>query len=415
MLHTLTCDVAPRLDAVSPAEWRHLFPDLLDSLEMVRCIQDCGIAGFTFHSIVVRKAQRPILLLPLFETDYRLSALVQGGAKRFVERIMRYAPQLNQLHLLGVGFVEGEWGQVGVDPQTDSATLDEAWDLALQTLEVLARKLQAHLTAFVNFTTQSGRMLPMEKLATFSQIASLPIAQTRVTYASVDEYIASLPKKMRSNVRRYLRKAHNVKILRTHHPGPWLDAVYQLYLETYRRSDVNFSMHSREFFKSVCQRVDGAQYTLYFIGEQLVAFGLHVVRPDGLIDKYFGMDAVLGRAYHLYFVSWVKDLEYCIENRIPLYHAGPTEEETKARLGAAFIPNSIFFKHRHPFGHWILSTLARHVAYRPAMPLPPVRLGADWETPSTSERWSRQTNLKAQVAMRQVDDLGQANGGIGHG
>ena len=384
MRTTLVCDVAPRLDVVSPTEWQNLFPDLLDSLEMVRCVQGCGIPGFTFHSIVVREMQRPILLLPLFETDYRLSTLVEAGAQRVVERITNYLPQLNHLHLLGVGFVEGEWGQVGSDPQTDRATLNEAWDLALTALEALARGLRADLTAFVNFTTQSGRMLPMRKLTAFEQIAGLPIAQTRVTYADTHEYLASLSKKMRSNVRRYLRKAHDVTLLRTRQPGPWLDAVYQLYLDTYRRSKVNFSMHSRDFFKSVCQRVDGAQYTLYFIGERLVAFGLHVVRPDCLIDQYFGMDQVLGREYSLFFVSWFKDLEYCMTNRIPLYHAGPTEEETKARLGSQFVPSRILFRHRQPLVHGILTEFARHLAYQPSGALPPVRLGSDWDAPFTA-------------------------------
>ena len=129
----------------------------------------------------------------------------------------------------------------------------------------------------------------------------------------------------------------------------------------------------------MCRRIENAEYVLYFIGEQLAAFRLQIVRPDCLIDKYFGMDPVLGREHSLYFISWCKDVEYCIANGIRLYHSGLTEEETKARLGAQFVPSRILFKHRHPFLQRFLMLLARYLAYEPTVPLPSVRLGADWE------------------------------------
>ena len=119
MISALTCDIAPAIDVVSAQEWTRLFPGLLDSLEMVRLIQEGGVPGFAFHSIVVRDGARPILLLPLFETEYRLSTLVDAGAQRAVDAVMQWIPPLRRLRLLGVGFVEGEWGQVGVDTATD--------------------------------------------------------------------------------------------------------------------------------------------------------------------------------------------------------------------------------------------------------------------------------------------------------
>ena len=393
----LTCEIRPRLDAVSAEDWHRLFPDLPDSVEMIRLIQDCGVSGFAFHSIVVRNEERPILLLPLFETDYRLSSFVDAGTRRLVEAMASRLPVLQHLRLLGVGFVEGEWGQVGVDRRADRATLDAAWDLALRTLETLASGLRTDLTAFVNFTAHSGRMLPIAKLSRFCRISGLPFAQSQIVYAHPEQYIASLSKKMRNNLRGKLRDARDVTVLRTRQPGPWLDAIYQFYVETYRRSDVRFSMQSRDFFTSVCQRLEGAEYALYFVGERLLAFGLQIVRPDCLVDKYFGMDPVLGREFSLYFVSWFKDIEYCIAHRIPLYHAGLTEEDTKARLGAQLVPSLILFKHRHPLLHRLLAALARYVAYQPAVPLPSVRLGTDWETllePTALDvSWAEQRSL----------------------
>jgi hypothetical protein len=67
-----------------------------------------------------------------------------------------------------------------------------------------------------------------------------------------------------------------------------------------------------------------------------------------MVDKYFCMDYELGRKYNLYFLSWLENVRYCVEQKIPLYHAGPGAEKTKARLGATSIPSVILFKHRRP-------------------------------------------------------------------
>ena len=399
MLETLVCDVAPRVDAVSPAEWQNLFPDLPDSLEMIQLIQRVGVDGFRFHSIVVREDERPILLLPLFEMVYDVSTLVEPAMQPILTAAARKLPQLLRPRLLGVGFVEAEWGQVGVDPSRNHETMAAAWDLALKALDALAEGLGAHLIAFVNFTPQSGRMLPMGNLTGFGQIAGLPFAQTPITYSHSDKYIESLSANMRSSLRRKLRKAKDVKVLRTRQPGPWLDALYQFYVETCQRSDVKFSVHSRGFFASICQRIDDAEYALYFVGERLAAFRLQIVRPDCLIDKYFGMDPVLGREYSLYFVSWVKDIEYCIANQIPLYHSGLTAEDTKARLGAQFIHSRILFRHRQPLVHCLLTALARRVGYQPSMGLPPVRLGSDWDAVAAAEAIARGAASHGQTSM----------------
>jgi hypothetical protein len=65
-------------------------------------------------------------------------------------------------------------------------------------------------------------------------------------------------------------------------------------------------------------------------------------------DKYFCMDYELGRKYNLYVLSWLENVRYCVERKIPLYHAGQGAEKTKTHLGATFIPSFLLFKHRQP-------------------------------------------------------------------
>ena len=106
--------------------------------------------------------------------------------------------------------------------------------------------------------------------------------------------------------------------------------------------------HNRLFFEKICERVPCAEYTLYFVREELAAFNLLIVKHEAMLDKFFCMDYVLGRKYNLYVFSWFENVRTCVEQKIPLYYAGQGTEKTKAHLGATFIPSFILFRHRQP-------------------------------------------------------------------
>ena len=399
MRETLVCDVLPRIDGVSPAEWQRLFPDLPDSLEMLQLIQGVGLNGFRFHSIVIREGERPILLLPLFETVYDLSTLVEPAMRPVIAVAARKFQKLLRPRLLGIGFVEAEWGQVGVDPSVDRKTLATAWDLALQALEALADGLGAELIAFVNFTSGSGRWVPTHLLSDYTQVTGFPYGTLPIVYRDLEHYLRSLSTSMRRDLRRKMRQARDVKVVRTRTPGPWLETIYQYYVETVRRSDVVFGIHPRAYFEQICAQVPGAEYWLYLSGETLLAFRLVVISRERLLDKYFGMHPVLGRERNLYFISWIENIRYCIEQQIPYCHAGQSAEAMKARLGAELIPSLILFRHRHRFIHRIFVWLAQHVAERPAVALPPVQLGTGWDVPLSAEPIGRETPTHDQISM----------------
>ena len=105
-------------------------------------------------------------------------------------------------------------------------------------------------------------------------------------------------------------------------------------------------MHNRLFFEKICERIPGAEYTLYFVQEELAAFNLLVVKQEAMVDQFFCMDYELGRKYNLYVLSWLENVRTCVERKIPLFYAGQGTEKTKAHLGATFIPSFILFKHR---------------------------------------------------------------------
>jgi uncharacterized protein len=345
-MNNLTCNCVPRLDGVSSAELGRLFPEPSSTAPLLSLLQESGIDGFNLRSIVVSKDDAAILLLPLFESRFDLSTFSEGWIKRSLRAAVRLIPSMFHPRVLGVGLLVGEWSEIGIDPQIDAGTREAAWKLALGALETLAAELKSDIVAFYNFN-HHGK-LPGEVFKKFNQVQCLPCARLPITFNNLEEYLSRLSRTARKDLRRKMRVSHEVRVIRSRNISPVLDRVYKLYLDTVERCPMALGVHNRLFLEKICERVPGAEYTLYFVQEELAAFNLLVVTQEAMVDKYFCMDYEVGRRYNLYFLSWLENVRYCVEQKIPLYHAGQGAEKTKAHLGATFIPSVILFKHRQP-------------------------------------------------------------------
>jgi len=371
-LKNLTCKCVAGLDGVSAAELGRLFPESSSTASLLSLLLESGIDGFNLRSIVVSKDDAPLLLLPLFETRFDLSAFVAGWLKKLLKVAGRLIPSLFHPRVLCVGSLVGEWSEIGVDPQIDERTLDSACKMAFAALQSLAVELGSDIVALYNFNL-FGK-LPGEVFNKFNRVQYRASARLRIDFNSVEEYLSRLSRGARKDLHRKMRVAPQVRVIRSREISPYLDRIYKLYLETVTRGPMALGAHNRLFFEKICERVPGAEYTLYFVQEELVAFNLLVVRQDAMVDKFFCMDYVLGRKYNLYVLSWLENVRTCLERKIPLYYAGQGTEKTKAHLGATFIPSFILFKHRRPvfdrlliWPHTMTGKLLSRLGFWPAL------------------------------------------------
>ena len=345
-MNKLTCNCMPGLGGVSPTELERLFPEPSIAAPLLSLLLESGVDGFNLSSIVVSKDDVPILLLPLFETRFDLSTFVEGWLKKMLKVAERLIPSVFQPRVLGVGLLEGEWSEIGIDPRIDEETLDTASKMAFGALQTLADELKSDIVALYNFN-QYGKLFG-DAFNKFNPVQYRSCARLPIDFNSMEEYLGRLSRGARKDLHRKMRVAHEVRVIRSCTVSPFLDRIYKLYLKTVERSPMPLGAHNRLFFEKICERVHGAEYTLYFVQEELIAFNLLVVKQEAMVDKYFCMDYEIGRKYNLYVLSWLENVRTCLERRIPLYYAGQGAEKTKAHLGATFIPSFILFKHRQP-------------------------------------------------------------------
>jgi uncharacterized protein len=345
-MNNLTCNCVPGLDGVSPEELERLFPAPSSAAPLLSLLLESGLDGFILRSIVVSKDDAPVLLLPLFETHFDLSAHTRGLTRKALRVAGRLMPSVFHPRVLSVGSVVGEWSELGIDPQIDEDAREAAFKMAFGALQTLAAELKSDIVALYNFNDYSK--LPGEAFQKFNRLQYRSCARLQIDFTSMEEYLGRLSSAARKDLRRKMRVAPQVRVIRSRNISPFLDRIYKLYLETVTRGPLALGAHNRLFFEKICERVPGAGYTLYFVQEELAAFNLLIVNQEAMVDKFFCMDYGLGRKYNLYALSWLENVRACVERGIPFYYAGQGTEKTKAHLGATFVPSYILFKHRRP-------------------------------------------------------------------
>jgi len=343
-MNNLTCTYLPRLDGVSAADLERLFPEPSITAPLMSLLEESGVDGFNLACIVVLKDGVPVLLLPMFETRLDLSSFVKGWIKTALKAAGRLLPSVFHPRILGVGMVEGEWSEIGIDPNLDEDGLDRAMKVAIDALHTLAAERASDIVAFYNFNEYSR--LPGEVFRVFNRVHYRACARLQIDFSGMEEYLSRLSKAARKDLNRKMRVAPEVRIVRSSSIAPFLDRIYDLYLETVARGPMALGRHNRLFFEKICERIPGSEYTLYFVREELAAFNLLVIKQEAMVDQFFCMDYELGRAYNLYVLSWLENIRTCLERKIPLLYAGQGTEKAKAHLGAKFIPSFILFKHR---------------------------------------------------------------------
>ncbi|MDB5324657.1 MAG: hypothetical protein JWM57_226 [Phycisphaerales bacterium] len=363
----LQAQIHGQLVSLDRETWLRLFPSLPDTYAQLRLLDEIGMDGFSFGSLSVSYEGRPILLVPLFWTTLKLETLAGGSLRRCLGQISRLPVlgRMLRMRVMGIGFVEGEWGEIGYDRECSPALVTEAISKAqaLFACEAVRRKQQLQLC--LNFKPEFVTMLRSQWAGGFSQLETYPCGYLPLPYPGVEDYIADLSKNARKDIRKKLRECGPFRVERRRFVEDSREAVYELYRSTVDGAELSLGIQPPAFFDRLPAVEPGAHFVLYWLNDTLIAFNLLIRHGDRLIDKYFCMSPRIGRDNHLYFASWIENVRYCIEQRIGTYHAGPGAQSTKARLGAKFVRSITLFRHRNPMIQAILVRLRSFLAYQP--------------------------------------------------
>lgn len=342
----LKVKIARKIEEIPAEDWDKVFPNVLESYDLFKTLDESSFGQFTFYYIMVYDRKMPVGATACFLTDYSLDTSIRGPLKRITGSIKKRMPNIFSIKALICGSPVGQ-GRIGIAGHTDSVI-----DAILRCMEQIAKENGAAIVAFKDFDKTYAKILdPLQKDG-FSRFNSLPVAELSVSFKDFEEYLKTLSSATRYDLRRKFKKVDNhppidLEIAESLEDGVLQD-VYRLYLDIVAKHDMGFELLPVDFFKNISKNMpDNTKFFLWRIDGKLIMFLFCLVSEDLLVDFYVGFDYSVAYRYHLYFIKFRDVLNWCIGHGITKYEMGTTGYEPKRRLKFGFVPLYIYARLRN--------------------------------------------------------------------
>lgn len=351
--------VVDSISKIEKVDWDALFGDVPEGYNFYRAIEESGFKEFSFFYILLSESGRLCCIAPVFLHDFFVDRVLEPSLSKIIARLRCVFPRFFVFKTLFCGSPFGEHGTVGIDTRDRAAVVVHL----ARALQRFAAEQQASLIVFKDFRPEDATMLDVLTTEGFFKTDSFPSAVVDLNVGSFDEYLSTLTRATRKDLRRKLKKSGcraHIKAEVVDRVDSVLDDVYRLYLQTHDAGATKFEKLTRDFFLSISKHLDRhCKYFLYYVNEKLAAFNLCFLYDDLMIDKFIGFDYSISRDCNLYFVSWCHNIAWCIQHGVRRYQVGQTDYAPKTHLGARLLPLYAYARHTNPVINSILRILAR--------------------------------------------------------
>jgi hypothetical protein len=344
------------------ADWERLLPGEPENWDFYSAAGAVPPPGFKLGAIAAYSRGKIVAAAPLFRTRYRIDTPLQGRLRQLSDWIYERWPRLLSFLVIGIGSPMSDNCALGFASGLTEADCALIFDSLLQHLGVLARSSRSALIA-VKSLDRSAEVLeePLSRNG-YKCVTSVPLAMLDLPYRSLDHYLDSLPRKTGSYLRRKMRSAKDVRIeYRSSISG--LEAqIAELFANTLKQSKVDYGDFEKldpDYFPTVVHGMgDRARLMLCWQGDELLSFQLFLVGRDRVLAKQIGMRYPQARDLNLYFVNWLKLIEFAIEHRIPSVEMGATTYATKLLFGGYLERRWLHFRFRGALPNRVLEPVA---------------------------------------------------------
>ncbi len=326
-------------------EWQRAFDHVAKDHRFYEIIEQTLEDGFEHRYLVLAdESDRVRGIQPVFFVQQNL---VEGvpALRGMVDAIRRFYPRFLTMRVLMVGCAAGE-GHLGI-----CAAGDEDWVAIalLATLESYARSAGASLIVFKDFSSRYREMLERFAENGYMRIASMPMTTLALRYRNLDDYLNTLSKATRKDLRRKFRrieKAAPIELEVLTDVSLLVDEIYPLYLQVHERSPMKFERLTKDYFCALGERMgDRVRFFVWRQNGRIIAFSVALVHNGTLYDDYLGLDYGVALDLHLYFQTFRDIISWAIAQGLERYCSSPLNYEPKLHLGCALLPLDLYVMH----------------------------------------------------------------------
>jgi hypothetical protein len=282
------------------------------------------IPGFEFGYWVATRGGDTVATVPYFLMDFKINTMLEDG---WLKRLLGNAG----FRMACIGHPCAAFGNI------DGTVSEE-----LMAQVFLALKQFAPVVSLKGFK-------PNMPAVGFVQAKGLPVAVLTMR----ENFWQSMSSARRRNIKRKRKKASALRfeVLRGL-PDPYPQLVHDLYIKVHDRSKIQFERLDLNYFVSTAPI---SQYVLAYLGEELVGFVQTFEKDKRMVAQYIGIDDAFNRAHGIYFALAIRVVDLAIELGCAEIELGETHYEFKKALGCSLQETSVYFRHRNPWMHRLMS------------------------------------------------------------
>ncbi|MEP6937810.1 MAG: GNAT family N-acetyltransferase [Chthoniobacterales bacterium] len=326
--------------------WRDAFRGKCKDHRFYEIIEETLASDFEYHYLVLEDLTGIVRAVqPLFFVQQNIDEGVPNRIRSGISAVRQLFPRFLSMRVLMVGCAAGE-GHLGTCLVDDEAWVAEALHASLKTY---ARRCKASLVVLKDFPARYREALRGFSQNGYARVPSMPMTRLSLPYGNFEEYLGSLSKATRKDLRRKFRKTEKappIQLEVVEDITPYIDEVYPLYVQVHERSRLKFERLTKDYFCSVGQRMPDV--TRFFVWRQLgkvVAFSLCMVYGTTIYDEYLGLDYSVALDLHLYFYTLRDIITWSLEHGLDSYCSSPLNYQPKLHLGCNLLPLDLYVMH----------------------------------------------------------------------
>lgn len=342
--------------------WGEVFGGVPEGYDYFAACERAVPPSFEFAALAVEKDGALVAGAPLFKTAISLDLALDGVARTLVRGIGKVLPFVRSVPLFGIGTPYAHDANIAFKASVDEDERLSIFNHMIDALEDEARRQKSDLILLKDVSAEIRRLSDDDlRKRGYARITALPIAvlQTPATEAA---YFDSISGNMRSNLRRRLKRAKDLRVeMRTSCEGLESE-LHELRLATMQRAETDYDVFEEiapNYYSEVLAAMgDNARLLTYWLDDKLLGFSMVLLGRDKLIQTYNGMRYPEGPDNGVFYLDWMTQLRLCMERGIPIMQSGVTTYLIKARLGCTFQRSYIYVRHRNA----VMNTIIRWVS-----------------------------------------------------
>ncbi|HET6248369.1 MAG TPA: GNAT family N-acetyltransferase [Tepidisphaeraceae bacterium] len=351
-----TVYVAQRQNLEQCPAWKTAFANSRKDWRYYQIVEDTILQGFDYRYFVLEdaagvvKAIQPFFLLA--------QDILQGSGPavlKWAGRLRRIFPKALTIRTLMVGCAAGEG-------HLDQTSDEQAAWIASSLQEALvkyARSVRTRMIVLKEFPAKYREPLACFAQRGYTRVPSLPFTRLNIDYADFEEYMnKALSKNTRKDLRRKFRDAEAGEAIAmevVNDITPYVDELYPLYLNVYRKSPLQFERLTKEYLCRLGSEMpDKVRFFIWRQKGRAVAFSVCMLQGDAIYDEYLGLDYDVALDLHLYFYTLRDIVSWAMKQRIKWYCSSALNYDPKRRLKCELMPMDLYVTHTSPLANFVL-------------------------------------------------------------